>query len=403
MANQYLSMETLNFLMYQVHEVEKLLTAERFTEYDKEAINSFLDSVKIFSDMELFPYFEDMDAKPAYFKDGTIIVHPQLKTIIEKGSELGLVGANFDYEVGGMQLPETVLNALCFIMECANNNVTGYFGLTAGSCDLIATFGSQELKDRFVPKMLGGEWGGTMCLTEPQAGSSLSDVNTNATPTDNDFYHIKGQKIFISGGDHAYYNNFVHLVLARIEGAPRGTKGISLFVVPKNRKLEDGSFEYNDVATAADFQKLGQRGYCTTHLVFGDNEDCRGWLVGEANQGLKYMFQMMNGARIAVGRGATAIATAAYYASLEYARERPQGRKINNAGEKDASSEQTLIINHPDVKRMLYLQKAIAEGGLSLVLQTSMYHDLEKISEGEEKEKYHLFTMKNGFITCLIY
>ena len=180
-------------------------------------------------------------------------------------------------------------------------------------------------------------------------------------------------------------------MLARIEGAPKGTKGISLFVVPKNRPKQDGTLEYNDVMTVADFQKMGQRGYCTTHLGFGDNDDCRGWLVGEEHKGLAQMFLMMNGARIAVGRGAAAIAMAAYRTSLQYANERPQGRKLTADGKKNPTEKQSLIIEHPDVRRMLLLQKAIVEGSLSLVLLASKYQDiLATAISKEEKETYHL-------------
>ncbi|HCO84927.1 MAG TPA: acyl-CoA dehydrogenase, partial [Arenibacter sp.] len=189
------------------------------------------------------------------------------------------------------------------IQEAANNHLPGYAGLTQGAAELIVHFANESLKKTYVPKMLSGAWGGTMCLTEPQAGSSLSDITTKATPTQEGYYKISGQKIFISGGDHQYAENVVHLLLARIEGAPSGTKGISLFVVPKLRMGKDGSLTNNDVMTVADFQKMGQRGYATTHLGFGDKDDCHGWLVGQAHKGLKYMFLMMNSARISVGRG----------------------------------------------------------------------------------------------------
>jgi alkylation response protein AidB-like acyl-CoA dehydrogenase len=276
-------------------------------------------------------------------------------------------------------------------MDAANNHLPGYAGLTSGSAELIIEFGDKKLNETYVPKMLSGHWGGTMCLTEPQAGSSLSDIVTKATPTEEGYYKITGQKIFISGGDNQFSENIVHLVLARIEGAPKGTKGISLFVVPKNRPKQDGALEYNDVMTIADFQKMGQRGYCTTHLGFGDTDDCRGWLVGEEHKGLNQMFLMMNGARIAVGRGAAAIAMAAYRTSLQYANERPQGRKLSADGKKNPSEKQSLIIEHPDVRRMLLLQKSIVEGSLSLVLLASKYHDIVTAAKSkEEKEKYHL-------------
>lgn len=386
---KYMNMDTLRFQLFDVLKLEELLEYEHYQDFDKESVNIFLDSIKDFSDQELFSCFREMDEQPARYEDGKIIVHPQVKTMMEKGGELGMIGGVFDYDDGGMQIPGLAFQAANYIMEAANNHLPGYIGLTTGAAGLIVAYGSQELKDTYTPKMFEGKWGGTMCLTEPQAGSSLSDITTVAYPQEDGSYKIKGQKIFISGGDHEYCENVVHLLLARIEGAPAGTKGISLFVVPKNRITESG-LEGNDVQTAGDFQKMGQKGYCTTHLVFGEQDDCLAWLVGEENRGLTYMFKMMNEARIGVGRGAVAIASAAYHASLQYANERPQGRKIENDGKKNVDAEQTLIINHPDVRRMLLSQKAIYEGALSLTLQSALYHDLSRVTEGEEQEKYHL-------------
>lgn len=391
MSNKYIDLETLKYILYDVHNLEDLLSRERFEDHDIGSLDLFLESVKEFSDRELYPYFKEMDETPAYHKDGTVIVHKQVDVMMKKGGELGVISASFDYEDGGLQIPFMAHQAAAFILDAANNHLPGYAGLTQGAAELIIEFGNKELNDMYVPNMLSGIWGGTMCLTEPQAGSSLSDIVAKATPTDAGFYKISGQKIFISGGDHQYAENIVHLVLARIEGAPKGTKGISLFVVPKNRPTIDGTLEYNDVMTVADFQKMGQRGYCTTHLGFGDSDDCRGWLVGEENKGLAQMFLMMNAARIAVGRGAAAIAMAAYRTSLQYAKERPQGRKLTSTGKKDPSDKQALIIEHPDVRRMLLLQKSIVEGSLSLVLLASKYYDIIHSTENpEEKEKYNL-------------
>jgi alkylation response protein AidB-like acyl-CoA dehydrogenase len=391
MAKQYMDMNTLKFLLHDVHDLESVLSQEYFSEHDKDSMDIFLDSIKDFSDQELYPCFKEMDEQAAHFKDGKIIVHPQVEVMMRKGGEMGLLAANFKYEDGGLQIPGMVSTAGGYIMDAANNHLPGYTGLTLGAAELIAHFGSDELKETYLPKMIDGSWGGTMCLTEPQAGSSLSDITTSATPTEDGFYKISGHKIFISGGDHEYSDNFIHLLIGRIDGAPEGTKGISLFVVPKNRPNEDGTYSPNDVITAGDFQKLGQRGYCTTHLVFGEKEDCRGYLVGEANQGLKYMFLMMNGARIAVGRGAASIAMAAYQASLEYANERPQGRRLNSEGKKDANQKPSLIIEHADVRRMLLLQKVVAEGSLSLALLTSRYLDLSRThADPNERDRYHL-------------
>ena len=390
MASEYVNLKTLRFMLYDVQGLDQLFSYERYQDFDRNSTDILLDAVKDFSDKECYPYFKEMDEKPVRFQDGQVLVHPQIKTIMEKSGEMGMIGSTFDYEAGGMQLPTMMYQASYFIIDAANNHVSGYPGLTSGAAGLIISFGNEELKNTYVPKMLSGDWSGTMCLTEPQAGSSLSDITTTAYPTNEDYYSIKGQKIWISGGDFQYAENIVHLVLARLEGAPAGVKGISLFVVPKNRPVA-GGLQPNDVVCAGDFQKLGQRGYSTTHLVFGEAGDCRGWLVGKPHQGLKYMFQMMNGARISVGRHGVSIATAAYYASLEYANERPQGRRLSSDGSKDLSQGQTLIINHPDVRRMLLFQKAIAEGTLSLILQASYYHDMEKVATTEEeKTRYNL-------------
>ena len=390
MADKYVDIDTLKYLLYDVHELEKLLERERFVDHDKESLDMFLDSSKDFADRELFPYFKEMDENPAFHKDGQVYVHKQVETMMKKGGELGFISSSFDYEVGGLQIPLMASTASSYILDAANNHLPGYAGLTQGAAELIIHFAKKDLLDKYVPEMLAGNWGGTMCLTEPQAGSSLSDIVTKATPHENGYYNISGQKIFISAGDNQYLDNIVHLVLARVEGAPKGTKGISLFIVPKNRKLDDGSLEPNDVTSVADFQKMGQKGYCTTHLGFGDKEDCRGWLVGEENNGLRCMFVMMNAARIGVGRAASAIASAAYYASLQYANERPQGRKLSSDGKKNVEESQSLIIEHPDVRRMLLLQKAVVEGSMSLVLLAAKYYDLESTAQSkEEKIKYN--------------
>jgi butyryl-CoA dehydrogenase len=388
----YLHMPSLRFVLYDVLGVTGLFEAPRFQEFNQETIDILLESVKDLADRECFPCFREMDEKPAYFDPAKqkVMVHPQVGVIMEKAGEMGLISAPFDHDHGGMQLPAVVFQSLYFIMEAANNNLIGYPGLTSGAAELILSFASEELKHAYAEKMLQGKWSGTMCLTEPQAGSSLSDITTSATPTSEGYYKIKGQKIFISGGDQQFSENIVHLLLARIDGAPAGVKGISLFVVPRERITATG-LEQNDVVTGGDFQKMGQRGYSTVQLFFGEKDDCRGWLVGEPHQGLKYMFQMMNGARIAVGRGGVSISTAAYYASLQYAQERPQGRRLSNGGAKDLSQGQTLIINHPDVRRMLLVQKAIAEGSLAIVLLASYYQDwLAVATTPEEKEKYDL-------------
>ena len=390
MASKYIDLSTVKFFMNIVQELETVLEKDRFVDYDLESVNLYVESVKQFADRELFPYFKEMDENPAHYKDGSIHVHQQVEKMMKEGGSMGLISAPFNYEDGGLQLPLLVHTAANYILDAANNHLPGYSGLTSGAAELIVEFASKDLKEKYTPKMLTGEWGGTMCLTEPQAGSSLSDIVTKATPIEDGKYKISGQKIFISGGDHQYADNIVHLLLARIDGAPAGTKGISLFVVPKMRIQDNGELLFNDVTTVADFEKMGQKGYCTTHLSFGDKDDCQGYLVGEENKGLNYMFLMMNGARIAVGRGASAIACGAYYASLEYANERPQGRKLSSDGTKNLKDKQSLIIEHPDVRRMLLLQKLMVEGSMNLIFKAAKYYDLQHNStDDKEKHKYH--------------
>jgi butyryl-CoA dehydrogenase len=299
----------------------------------------------------------------------------------------GWIAASFPAEHEGEQLPHLVSGLCSYIFGAANYSLSVYPMLNAGSARLITSFGDKELIDTYVPHMLSGHWQGTMALTEPQAGSSLSDITTEAVPDDGGFYRIHGQKTFISAGDHNGVENVVHLLLAKIPGGPPGVKGISLFAVPKRRLDENGSLISNDVAVSQVYHKLGYRGCPITELVFGQKDNCRGYLVGEAHKGLSYMFQMMNSARIEVGLGATAIAQAAYFAALDYARQRPQGRPV---GQKDARQPQVPIIEHADVKRMLLFQRAVVEGALSLILQCARYEDLHQVTSGEDKEKYGL-------------
>jgi butyryl-CoA dehydrogenase len=385
---QYSNPQFIRFLLREVHPVRELFQYERFAHLDEEQVDMLLDAAKAFADRHLFPFFKEMDEQPVHYQgDGVVWSHPQLKQIIAEGAEQGWISGAARFEQGGLQLPEMVFNAAHHFFQAANNGAVGYLLLTAGAAGLINNFGSVALQQRFVPQMYSGAWQGTMALTEPQAGSSLSDITTSARPDPEGFYRIKGQKIFISGGQHLACENFVHLTLARIEGAPPGTKGISLFVVPKFRPEADGALAYNDVFCAGDYQKLGQRAYVTTHLVFGEQDDCRGWLVGEPHKGLQYMFQMMNEARISVGQVAASVSMAAYHAALQYAQERPQGRPI---GAKDLNQPPTLIIKHPDVQRMLLTQKAIVEGSMSLIMECYRLYDLHHATEGAVQRRHWL-------------
>jgi butyryl-CoA dehydrogenase len=382
MAKHYASIRNAKFLTHEVHDLSALTKHEYFAHHDRESFDMMIDAAFQLADTHLFPYFADMDRNEPELKDGIVKVHPQVKNIIRAMAEGGWINATVPLEQGGMQLPESI-NALGqFIFQAANNSAMPFTGLTAGAANLIRTFGNDYLKQTYMERMYSGEWQGTMALTEPQAGSSLSDIVTTAEPAEDGMYKIKGQKIFISAGDLDAVDNVVHLLLARIKGAPAGTKGISLFVVPKKRVV-NGILVDNDVLPAGIYHKMGQKATPAMHLMMGENDNCYGYLVGEPNKGLSYMFQMMNEARILVGITAAAIASAAYHASLEYAKERPQGRRLN---EKNPLNPPTLIINHPDVKRLLLFQKAVVEGSLSLLLETAKYADLAHITQGEEKE-----------------
>jgi butyryl-CoA dehydrogenase len=384
---QYLSFPNLNFLLYDVHHIDDLLKDPQYAHIGgREEMELLIQNAKDIADKELFPFFKEMDDLPVEYKEGHVRSHPQLKNIFKAVGEAGWFTAMVKLEAGGMQLPYSIFSVAHMIFEAANSSAQGYLGLSTGSLELIELFAAEEYKKIFMPPMMEGRWQGTMALTEPQAGSSLSDITTSAKPADG-FYEIHGHKIFISGGEHEACENFVHLTLARIQGAPAGTKGISLFIVPKYVPGESGVLDDNHVTCAADFKKMGQRGYATTHLIFGESGTTRGFLVGEANKGLQYMFQMMNSARIGVGQTAAAVSSAAYHYALNYANERPQGRHITN---KDPLREQTLIINHADVRRMLLLQKAFVEGAISLVIECLKWYDLEKISTGVEKENAYL-------------
>lgn len=387
MAKQYISMRNLRFMLHEVFNGTSLTKYPYFSEHNQETFDMTLDAAKQISDNLLFPIYVEMDSDKPHYENDTIKVHPKIREIMQTYGEGGWINAPKDFEKGGQQMPLVLYNAASLIMHSANTAAAAFPFLTAGAANLIDSFGSDELKAAYLPHMYSGAWQGTMALTEPQAGSSLSDITSSATPTDKGHYLIQGQKIFISAGDHDGVDNIVNLYLAKIDGAPAGVKGISLFVVPKYR-LENGALVPNDLRTAGAFGKMGIKGAPIAHLIAGEgNNDCHGWLVGEPHKGLSYMFQMMNEARIGVGMISAGLASGAYYASLEYANERPQGRPLSN---KDVNIPQELIIKHADVKRMLLMQKAVVDASFALVLQASLYADMEHVSEGEEKEKYNL-------------
>ena len=387
MAKQFYSDRNLKFLLYEVFDSVGLTDCTYYCDHNRKMFDMVLSSAAKLAKDLMWPVFEEMDRKPPELVEGSVKVHPQVKKIMEEFGKGGWISTTVPYDLDGEQLPHLITDACQFIFAAANYSASVYSILSDGAARLIENFGNEDLYKSYVPNIRQGVWQGTMALTEPEAGSSLSDITTKAVPTGNCHYQITGHKIFISAGDHDAVENVVHLMLAKIEGAPAGVKGISLFVVPKKRSDGNGGLVSNDVVTSGVFHKLGYRGCPIVQLSMGDKNDCRGWLVGEPHNGLRYMFQMMNEARIGVGLGAAAMATAAYHAALEYTRERCQGR---HPSLKDPSQPMVPIIEHADVKRMLLFQRAVTEGALSLLLQCSRYVDLAKVTEGSEAEKYVL-------------
>ncbi|CAM4049172.1 acyl-CoA dehydrogenase [Psychrobacter arenosus] len=359
----------LPFQLYEVLDTESLCQHSKFAEHNRATFDATLETAnKIATDLFL-PHNHMADKNEPQFDGKKVSMIDEVKVAFDAFRDSGFIAARYSFDEGGMQLPETVTTALAGYFMAANPSTTAYPFLTSAAINVLAHFASDEIKQAFMPRMLTGEFTGTMALTEPHAGSSLADITTTATEQPDGSYRIKGSKIYISGGDHELSDNIIHLVLAKIPGGPGGVKGISLFVVPKYRLTADGAVgERNDVHLTGLLHKLGYRGTTSTALSFGDNNECYGYLIGEPHFGLRYMFKMMNEARIAVGFGAAMIGYRGYQYSLAYAKDRTQGRIApNNKPEHPA----TAIIQHGDVKRMLLAQKAYSEGGISLCLYGS--------------------------------
>ena len=373
MSETLLSSRNLAFELYEVLDAEGLTQRERFAEHSRETFDAAIGTARSIAENLFAPHNRKNDEHEPQYVDGAAVLIPEVKPAVDAFLEAGFLNATREFEVGGMQLPN-LLSQACFAhFQSANAATTSYPFLTMGAANLIESFGSAEQKARFLQPMIDGRFFGTMALTEPHAGSSLSDLRTKAEPASDGSYRIKGNKIFISGGDHPLSENIVHMVLARLPDAPPGVKGISLFIVPKFLVNADGSLgARNDVILAGLFHKMGWRGTTSTALNFGDKGECVGYLVGKPHAGLSYMFQMMNEARIGVGMGAVMLGYAGYLYSLEYARERPQGRVPDS---KDPNTAPVPIIQHADVKRMLLTQKAYVEGAFDLGLYAARLFD----------------------------
>jgi butyryl-CoA dehydrogenase len=381
-ARFLLSRADLDFQLYDWLDVESLVKRERFAEHSRETFDDVLDLCATIAAERFAPHNKLNDSHEPELVDGRVRLNPEVQAAVDAVGEAGIVGAGMGAEVGGLQLPQVLQTAGFAYFQAANIASWGYTFLSAANANLLLALGSPEQIDTWVRPIVEGRYHGTMCLSEPQAGSSLSDITTRAERRPDGTYRVFGNKMWISCGDHELGENIVHLVLAKIPGGPPGIKGISLFVVPKHLMAPDGSIgERNDVVLAGLNHKMGFRGTTNTLLNFGEGTHTPGgeagavgYLVGEAHRGLAYMFHMMNEARVGVGAGATALGYTGYLKALGYARTRTQGRLPDG---KDPAAPQVPLLDHADIRRMLLEQKVAVEGALGLVLYCGRLIDEE--------------------------
>ena len=386
MTGQLLNERDIEFLLYEFLETEKLLQRPRYREHSLEIFRATLQTAHTIAQKYFANHYAKGDANEPTFDGDQVHLIEETKQAWDAFAEAGFLAAHYDFDEGGMQLPEVILRASLAYVSAANVASAGYPFLTLGAANLVHSFASDELRAQFLPPMMDGRFAGTMALTEPDQGSALADIRTTAELAADGSYRIRGQKMFISGGDQSLTDNIVHMVLAKIKGAPAGVKGISLFLVPKFLLDENGNPDKrNDAKLAGLLHKMGYRNTTSTVLSFGEEGGAVGYLVGEPHKGLSYMFQMMNEARIGVGVGAAVLGYQGYNHSLQYAKERPQGRLPSN---RDPESKQVPIIDHADVRRMLLAQKAYVEGGLALCLYaTSLFEDQRTGETPEARER----------------
>ena len=393
---------TIDFLLNDWLRTTDLTQRERFSEHSRETFDAVLDTCERIAREKFAPFNRLIDIEEPRF-DGEKVILPQATHDAAAAyAESGMLSAAQDYENGGMQLPYSVEAAANAFFACASIGISSSM-LTTGNANLLMVHGTTAQKEVFAKNEFSGRFSGTMCLSEPQAGSSLSDITTRAIPDGAGFeadalgprYRLKGNKMWISSGEHELSENIIHLVLAKIPDASGklvpGTRGISLFIVPKKMVRPDGSLtgERNEVALAGLNHKLGWRGTTNTLLNFGEGAGAVGYLVGQPGEGLRCMFHMMNEARIGVGIAASMLGLAGYYASLDYAKSRPQGRPIGASG-KDASQPQVRIIEHSDVKRMLLAQKSYGEGALALELYCARLVDEQHTADAAAADEARL-------------
>jgi butyryl-CoA dehydrogenase len=379
------SRRDIEFFLYEMFDIESLTTRERYQDHDRESFDAAIDIAQAVAEKYYLPIQSKVDRNEPTFDGKNVHIIPEIKEGLDAVIEAGLTAPTTDYEMGGMQLPQIAASGAFAYLSAAASTSLGYLSLTGANCNLIEAYGTPEQIEKWVIPQREGRFFGTMAMTEPGAGSGLGDLTTSAIKDADGTYRVKGNKIWISGGDHDLSENIVHLVLARVKGAVKGVKGISLFIVPKFLVNDDGTVgQRNEVALAGLFHKMGGRGHTSTALSFGEQDGAVAYLVGEENKGLMYMFHMMNEARILVGTGAALTALTGYQYSLNYAKERPQGRLLSS---KDPLSTPVNIIEHPDVRRMLLTQKAYSEGAYALCLYGHQLVDDEKTAATETEQK----------------
>jgi alkylation response protein AidB-like acyl-CoA dehydrogenase len=375
-VSRILSRRDLEFLLYEWLDVEQLTRRPRFAEHSRETFDAVLELSARIAEREFAPHNRRSDLEEPTFDGSRVHVIPEVKAALDTFAASGLIAGSMVEELGGLRLPHVVHRACFAWLQAGNIATSAYPMLTLGNAHLLLTYGTPQQIDMFVRPMMEGRFTGTMCLSEPQAGSSLSEVTTRAVPAGDGTYRLTGSKMWISAGDHELSETIVHLVLARVAGSPPGVKGLSLFIVPKHLVGPDGTVgERNDVTLVGLNHKMGYRGTTNAVLALGERGGAVGYLVGAEGHGLAYMFQMMNGARIGVGAGAVALGYTGYLHALAYARERLQGRPV---ADKDPAAPPVPIVRHPDVRRMLLASKSYVEGGLGLVLYAAKLLDEEE-------------------------
>ncbi|RPJ82428.1 MAG: acyl-CoA dehydrogenase [Deltaproteobacteria bacterium] len=404
MAQVIADRRDVDFVLHEQFKVSELSKNERFAEFNKKTVDLIVSEARNLAVKEILPTQKIGDHVGAKFEGGKVTVPEEFHKAWELFKEGGWLAMPEDQEYGGQGMPRLLSMAASDYLVGANYAFMMYPGLTHGAGKLVEEFGTEDQKKTFLKKMYTGEWTGTMLLTEPEAGSDVGALTTSAKKNNDGTYSITGSKIFISGGEHDLSENIIHPVLARIEGAPAGTKGISLFLVPKFRVNPNGSLgEFNDVVCTGIEEKMGIHGNSTCSLTLGGKGNCIGTLLGEENKGMRAMFLMMNEARLLVGLQGFSCATSAYLHALNYARERVQGKNLLQMMDPNAAG--VPIIQHPDVRRQLITMKAYIEGMRSLLYYVAYLEDCASVADNDDmKEKLHglidiLIPVAKGYVT----